>query len=163
MPYVFVADDAFPLQENVMKPYPGKHDKGTKFRVCNYRFSRARITVENALGILAAIFRVFRKPMLLQPEKARLVTLTAVCLHNFLRRNAESRNHYTPPGSFDSFDSQTGEINPGTWRREDTATIFTAPQNIPRKASNTSKEIRDAFADYFVSPEGSVSWQNQYG
>ncbi|XP_049808975.1 uncharacterized protein LOC126252150 [Schistocerca nitens] len=163
LPNVFVADDAFPLQENIMKPYLGKHVKGSKERVFNYRLSRARMVVENTFGIMASVFRVFRKPMLLQPEKAKTVTLTAVCLHNFLRRNAAARNQYTPHGSFDSFDLQTGEMIPGTWRRDDTASVFISAQNIPRKAASTNKQIRDEFANYFLSPRGSVPWQNNDG
>lgn len=30
VPYVFIADDAFPSKENIMKPYPGTQDKGSK-------------------------------------------------------------------------------------------------------------------------------------
>ena len=36
VPYVIVADDAFPLQENIMKPYPNK-SKDIVSRVFNYR------------------------------------------------------------------------------------------------------------------------------
>lgn len=63
LPYVFVADSAFVLTENIMKPYPGT-EKGSKKRVFNYRLSRARRIVENVFGIMSAVFRVFRKPML---------------------------------------------------------------------------------------------------
>ena len=52
VPYVIVADDAFPLQENIMKPYPYK-SKDRVNRVFNYRLSLARRTVESAFGMLA--------------------------------------------------------------------------------------------------------------
>ncbi|CAH1976590.1 unnamed protein product [Acanthoscelides obtectus] len=42
LPYVFVADDAFPLRTHMLKPYGqadlDSHDK----RIFNYRLSRAR-------------------------------------------------------------------------------------------------------------------------
>jgi len=51
--------------------------------------------------------------MLLEPEKATIVTLTCVHLHNFLRKSFSSRTSYTPPGSFDLEDLDGGTIIPG--------------------------------------------------
>lgn len=85
VPYVFVGDDAFPLSERILKPYPGCHPKGSIKRVFNYRLSRARRIVENTFGIMVAVFRVFRAPMMLQPEKVTQVVMTCILLHNFLR------------------------------------------------------------------------------
>ncbi|XP_057653522.1 uncharacterized protein LOC130892260 [Diorhabda carinulata] len=54
-PYVFVADEAFALHCNLMKPYPQK--KCTKEQdTFNKRLSTARCVVENAFGILASRF-----------------------------------------------------------------------------------------------------------
>jgi len=47
------------------------------------------------------VFRVLRKPVLLEAEKAQLVVMTIACLHNFLRRSPDSAAIYTPPGTFD--------------------------------------------------------------
>ena len=66
IPYVLVGDDAFPLSRYMMKPYPQKYLCSEK-RVFNYRLSRARRFSENAFGILANRWRVFRKPFLLRP------------------------------------------------------------------------------------------------
>ena len=44
--HIFVADDAFTLKTNLMKPYPQKGLDAEK-RVYNYRHSRARRIVEN--------------------------------------------------------------------------------------------------------------------
>lgn len=58
LPYVFIGDEAFPLMNNLMKPYPQRginHDQ----RIFNYRLCRARRVVENVFGILASRFRVF--------------------------------------------------------------------------------------------------------
>lgn len=97
-PYVFVADDAFPLSTNIMKPYAGIHNKGSGERVFNYRLSRARRIAENVFGILSSTFRVFRKPLLLEPKSACKVVLAGCYRHNFLRKRA-SKNIYNPPGT----------------------------------------------------------------
>ena len=100
MPYFFLGDSAFALGPNMMKPYPGINPKGSIKRIFNYRLSRARRVVENAFGVLSSVFRVLRKPLLLQPEKAQVVVMATICLHNFLRKSRTSRNYYTPSTLF---------------------------------------------------------------
>ncbi len=77
VPYVFVADEAFPLMDHVLKPYPLR-DLDPYQREFNYRLSRARRVVENAFGILANRFRVFHSAIQLSPEKVELVVLAAL-------------------------------------------------------------------------------------
>ncbi|XP_060877917.1 putative nuclease HARBI1 [Metopolophium dirhodum] len=161
VPYVIVADDAFSLSENVMKPYPGHQTKGSKERIFNYRLSRARRVSENVFGIMSSIFRVLRKPILLSPEKATSVTLACAYLHNFLRASKSSKNCYTPQGSVD-IDDGSGEITPGTWRRQSENSSCLPLQRIGRKSGENSKAIRYEFATYFTSETGSVPWQDKY-
>ena len=118
LPFVFVADDAFPLQKHIIKPFSGYQMRGSMERVFNYRMSRARIVVENTFGILASVFRVLPRPILHQPDKATMVVLACVHLHHFRRRNASTQSIYSPPGTFDRFDSNTGDFIPGDWRTD---------------------------------------------
>jgi hypothetical protein len=90
IPYFIVGDEAFALTEYMMKPYPGLNPKGSKERIYNYRISRARRIVENVFGVVSSSFRVLRKAVLLEPEKAELMVMTIACLHNFLRRQPSS-------------------------------------------------------------------------
>nr|CAH7769621.1 unnamed protein product [Callosobruchus chinensis] len=161
LPYVFVGDDAFGLRETIMKPFPGKHDKGSKYRIFNYRLSRARRVVENTFGLLANVFRVLPKPMLLQPDKVASVVMTCVLLHNFLRRSTSSRSLYSPYGRFDF--EENGKIIDGAWRQANTdiMTSLLPLRNIPRKPSMDAKEIRKEFAEYFIT-SGKIPWQDQY-
>lgn len=162
IPYIILGDEAFALHENVMKPYSGLHEKGSKERIFNYRLSRARRVSENAFGILSAVFRVLRKPMLLEPNKARDVVLTTIYLHNYLRKSKNSRNTYTPAGTFDS-ELNDGTVVAGTWRRDDVKivneTSMCKLKQIPRKSPSNAQEIRVEFAEYFFT-NGRIPWQN---
>jgi len=143
-PYVFVANDAFPLSPCVLKPYSGHQDKGSKNRIFYYRLSRARRVVENVFGIMASNFRVFRKPMLLQPEKVENAVLACVQQHNNLRRSSSSKNTYTLPGSFDAEQLDTGTIERATWRKDQQSSrSFLSISQVARKSSIEAAEVRD--------------------
>lgn len=157
VPYFVVGDSAFPLSENIMKPYSGEHPKGSVKRIFNYRLSRARRVVENAFGISSSVFRVLRKPMLLEPEKAELIIMCIIMLHNYLRAN--SKNLYTPPGSLDH--EENGVLTIGSWRNTEDMTSMVPLKNTPRRSSAYFHKIRDELADYCMK-EGALSWQNLY-
>ena len=67
-PFVFVADEAFPLLCNLMRPFLGENADHLK-KIYNYRLSRTRRVVENAFGILSSRFRCLRRQMILAPKK----------------------------------------------------------------------------------------------
>lgn len=164
-PFVIVADDAFALTENVIKPYPGRFTKGCPERIFNYRLSRARRIVENAFGILSSKFRVFLDMICLEPSKVQTATLACIYLHNFLRRDQSSKISYSPPGSFDGEDLDVGVIVHGTWRnnvsnRGDVG--MHDLKTIPRRSDTPAQNTRNIFRDYFVSPAGSVPWQHLF-
>jgi hypothetical protein len=156
--YFFIGDEAFPLGENLMKVYPGQHPKDPKERVFNYRISRARRVVENVFGLASSVFRVLRKPMLLEPKKAQLV-MTVACLHSFLRRSPDLAAIYTPPDTFDY--EENGQVIEGSWRAmsNENMTSFFPIRKIARKPSLKAKEIREELAAYFLSG-GRVKWQS---
>jgi hypothetical protein len=88
--YMILADKAFALNEYTMKPFEGNPERGSIQRIFNYRLSRGCRVVANAFGILSPVFRVLRKPILLEPEKALKVVLATIHLHNFLRKRSTS-------------------------------------------------------------------------
>jgi len=118
VPYMLVADDAFPLTSYLMKPYAGELPKGSPKRVFNYRPSWARHIVENTFGLLASIFRIIRKPLFVKPSTAEDITLACVYLHNILRRNFAAKQLHSPPGTLDFENTDDGMVIEGEWRRE---------------------------------------------
>ncbi|XP_057310470.1 uncharacterized protein LOC130648435 [Hydractinia symbiolongicarpus] len=150
-----VGDEAFPLRENLMKPFP-KESLGRKERIYNYRLSRARRTIENTFGICASRFRIFTRLINARVHVAVNITKAVVALHNYLmaERCFQSSN-YCPPGYADT------QNRPGDWRQA--IGQIDALQPIQRAGSNNysknAKKIREQFRDYFVLPEGQVNWQ----
>jgi len=74
LPCFFVGDEAFPLSTSMMRPYPAK-GLTTSQRIFNYRLSRARRCIENAFGIMAARFRIFRRPIAAIPKQVEFIVL----------------------------------------------------------------------------------------
>lgn len=87
-------DEAFPLSENLMRPYPKKHVTGNyKNRIFNDRLSQARQSVEGAFGILPSCFREFRKPFKSKVDSVRDCAKAAYVLHNYWRSSVAIREH----------------------------------------------------------------------
>nr|CAH7768532.1 unnamed protein product [Callosobruchus chinensis] len=141
IPYVFVADEAFPLLENVMRPFPRRSvTDNYERKVFNYRLSRARQTVECSFGILSSRFRIFQKPFEISVDSVVHVVKAACVLHNYLLINSPM------------LEPVTEEIIP-------------IPQHqLQRVRANNNRSAREAFAvrqkftDYFNS-SGMVPWQ----
>lgn len=151
-PFVFLADGAFALSTHILKPYPGTHELGSPKRMFNQKLSSTRVVVENVFGILASVFRIFRKPIALEVNKVSLITLTCVLLHNFLRRSKTSTKIYTPTGIVDILDDDGSTIQPGSWRQEVNGTCALRPlQNVPRRPTLLAIEVREKFKSYFCN------------
>lgn len=141
LPYVFVGDEAFPLSENLMRPYPRRQVTGNyQHQVFNARLSRARQTVECAFGILSSRFRVFRRPFESKVDTVRDVVKAACVLHNYLRPSALV---------------------------EDVNDIEQLPQtqllHVQGNRARTSLaafRVRDSFTEYFNN-WGALPWQHQ--
>lgn len=142
MPFVFVADEAFPLRRNMMRPFPG-HNLSPEQKIFNYRLSRARRMVECAFGILASQWRLYRQILAVSPEVAEVVVKATCILHNFIRWHLADEDN---PSST----ALCSEPSAGM-------------QGITQVSSNNSSRevlaVREKFATYFSSSAGEVSWQ----
>lgn len=93
--------------------------------------------MENVFGIMSSVFRVLRKPMLLQPNKVAPVTMTCCFLHNVLLKSKTSRGIYTPTGTFDL--EVEGNVVPGSSRMEQND--IASSQKLARKSALQSNPI----------------------
>lgn len=156
MPYVIVADDAFPLQTNIMKPFAFRNQNESE-RIFNYRLSRARRIIEIVFGIMSARFRILQKNIELGPEKAKIIVSAICVLHNFLIDR--SRQNYMPANSIDSEIIQNGIVVNGSWRNETNQLESLEP--VDSDTCDSAKEIRNELMDYFLK-EGQVPWQYKF-
>lgn len=152
--YVFVGDEAFAMRPDLIKPY-NRESLNRNRRIFNYRLSRARRVVENAFGILASRFRIFRAPINLKVENIETVVLASCVLHNFLRRNAA--DYYTPPGTLDSEDIVNNEVQLG--ERCDPELVHNLQRGKRGQVLVSAKTVREKFNEYF-NQEGAVPWQD---
>eukprot|EP00795_Rhopilema_esculentum_P010006 gene10006-18632_t len=129
-----------------------------KSRIYNYRQSRAKRTIENSFGILAAKWHIFRRPIRAAANTVEGIVKATVCLHNYLRLTENA--NYIPTGFVDR-ESNSEDIIPGDWKN-----IVDSDGSFNRIGSNRygfeASRARDEFLNYFNSTEGAVSWQIQH-
>lgn len=136
-PYYFLADEAFPLARNLMKPYDGKSLNDVK-RIFNYRLSRGRKTVECTFGMAAEKFAVLNGPIRCRDAETVNDIVKAACiLHNYVRKR-EGIN-YTPTRP---------EPAEGPCQRLH-----------PLNERSSAVTVRQYLANYFISPRASLPWQ----
>lgn len=89
VPHVFLGDQAFSLQYNLMTPYSQKKimtEFGNTMSEYNRRHSRARRVVENAFGILNNCWRIFNTPINAKTTTIDKIVIACCILHNMLRK-----------------------------------------------------------------------------
>lgn len=152
--FVMIGDEAFPLQCNLLRPYPGRDLDTIIKKRYNYRLSRARRVVENAFGILTNRFRVLFTSMDADAEKATSIVRTCCVLHNMLCTLSD--NAYVPPGFGDNV-LPNGEVVGGVWRvnHQDLGRLAVAARGHAIAAT----DARNRMARWF-SEEGAVDWQD---
>lgn len=127
--------------------------------IFNYRLSRARRVVENTFGILAAKWRVYRQPIIAGLDTVDAIVKATCVLHNFLRRRdgVSSDHPYMESSDIDEEDE-----DPDRPRTEDESGALRALRNqSSNNATREAKEARERLADFVLSPEGALPWQER--
>lgn len=142
-PYYFVAEEAFPLSRNVLRPYSSRNLDNVK-RIFNYRLSRGRKTIECAFGMAAEKFAVLNGPIRCRdPVTVNNIVKAACILHNFVRKREGS-----------DYRSQDDLMN---------ETVVEVPdiemQNLVIHEGSSPNNFRNYLENYFLSPRSRVPWQ----
>jgi len=137
VPYVIVADEAFGMTENLMRPYGGKMLSYEK-KMFNYRLTLARRYVECTFGIMCSKWRILHRPLDVKIDFAETIVKAICALHNYVRVR-------------DGFNYED--------------TLYTPPlSNL--SSTYTGRHVRDAdtirnkFTNYFTN-EGKLEWQDK--
>nr|CAI5837488.1 unnamed protein product [Callosobruchus analis] len=155
--YVFVADDAFALRIDTMKPFRQADLNSKERKIYNYRVSRARRIVENAFGILASRFRIYKTQINIEPKSIEAVVMASCALHNFLM--SLSSNSYTSVECFDHENIEDGTIMPGLSAHD--SSMEPLYRRNSGNNSTSAKNVREQFVHYFNN-EGTVPWQDNF-
>ncbi|KMQ83823.1 nuclease harbi1 [Lasius niger] len=146
LPYVLLADEVFPLTTYMMRPYPRSGKLDLRKKVFNYRLRRARRVVESAFGILAARWRIYRRPIIASIANAKKIVQATVALHNFIITNEEKL----------LFKNTYAHITP-----EDCNIISQGLSSLPvsrGRCISSGIELRNAYSEFFVGT-GALSFQ----
>lgn len=82
---------SIPLTRSYNENLLRRVSEGINWKTLNYHLCRTRRVVENAFGITSSVFRVLRKPILLQPQKLNLSYCTG---HNTPPQLPETKHSF---------------------------------------------------------------------
>ncbi|CAH2010535.1 unnamed protein product [Acanthoscelides obtectus] len=158
LPYVFLADDAFPLRPDMIKPFRQGDLTSRERKIFNYRLSRARRTVENAFGIMASRFRIYYTHINLEPKNIDKVVKASCALHNFLIEH--SKKSYASLKCFYRENSENRTIISEGYDTKN-STMENLERRNPGNTLNTAKTVREDFMNHF-NAKGRVPWQDDH-
>ena len=153
-----MGDEIFLLKTYLMRPYPGSGITESE-SIYNYRHSRARRVIENAFGILCSQWRIFFTPIIAKEENVEHVVAACIVLHNYLTSSGNS--DYCPSGYCD-YETTSGEVVAGQWRRGSNSTSNGISALRGRRPRDDALYMRDCLKEYLNSEAGSLPWQLDY-
>ncbi|XP_069622611.1 uncharacterized protein [Ranitomeya imitator] len=138
-PFVIVADEAFDMSNHVLRPFSCR-GMDNRRRIYNCRLTKARKYVEYGFGLLFAKWQLLSSAIQLDEPNVTSVIQACVILHNFVRMNDTSLDQVMEvPESF---------------------TLPNVIQDHSARLKDSGLKVRNQYADYFMTPEGRVPWQD---
>ncbi|XP_052268813.1 uncharacterized protein LOC127870197 [Dreissena polymorpha] len=95
MPYVLIGDEAFPLQEHMIRPYAGRGCTEDQ-RIFNYRLSRARRCVKSAFGVFGSEVESILHKDWCYPHTTKDIVTATVVLHSLLQTDYSYTDNLFP-------------------------------------------------------------------
>lgn len=127
---IILCDQAFPLTENLLKPFPSASPRSTE-AIFNYNLSKTRGIVENAFGRLKARFRFTMKRMECKLANAQQAIKTACILHNICKSLRDAVEQHWEQ------DAQTFQA------------LYKQPFHTTTVSTGQGEEVRQALDKYF--------------
>ena len=146
LPHCIVADEAFPLRMDLMRPYPhGKKKDRLPFdkSIFNYWLSRARRIIENAFGILVQRFRVFDRQIQMDNHNV-IKIVNATCVLPMYGQIGCCKHH----GTLESRWSPYLQLQ----------AMLHDLQNQGYHSTDAAQRVRRIYKDFFNSEVGAVPW-----
>lgn len=139
LPFVLVGDEAFALDTHLLRPFGGHNLTVTK-KIFNYRLTRARRFVECAFGILANKWRILHRALNVSKGLATDIVKAIIILHNLVRE-------------------KDGIHQSDLYIDIQNNTFHNLGRDASVRGGKYANDVRDKFANYFISAEGSLPWQ----
>ncbi|XP_025191748.1 uncharacterized protein LOC112591999 [Melanaphis sacchari] len=157
LPYVFVADDAFQLRSDIMKPFRQADLTSSEKKNIQLSCITSKENRRERFRNFGTRFRIFHTNINLNPKKIESIVMESCVLHNYLIKKVP--NLYAPTDGFDREQIDNGTTLEGY----DSSNSAMEPLDAknPRNIAKTSKMIKEEFMNYFNN-EGSVPWQNYF-
>lgn len=140
LPYFFITDGAYQLNQNFLKPYPKKNSSLQK-KIYNRNLSRARVVVENGFGFTSQVFRIYYTTIDKPPSVVDSIVKTTCVLHNMLIDK-----------------NQKNVFKDMNYRNIDVTDTLVPLQSDEIEHENESgKIVREKLINYFLQNKNSVS------
>lgn len=150
-PHYFVADEAFPLQKYLMRPYP-KRRLNNKNRIFNYRLSRGRKSVECSFGMMTQKFQVLLTAIRCKTVKSVNHIIRAVCI---LPNSVRIREGIPYSTEYDVDEDGEDDTN------DRPLDMFANDQEVITLCDRSDAQtLRDYLSQYFLRVP--LSWQWKY-
>lgn len=123
--YFIVGDEAFPLSQHLLRPYPRNNlDAGKQH--FNKKLSASRATIERSFGILVTRFRIFKREINALPKNVEKIVKACITLHNFIQKTQDEETpiYHPPPRDNDRNTRQRRSIGRPTLAGEQNRKIY---------------------------------------